>query len=1052
MADFKVVGKLVVDDKGQLSVLGTKAKKASKELSNTGKSARTADRNLKGAAQASSNTSKNFSKMAQGIEGGLVPAYATLAASLFAITAVFQGLKSAADLKNQQTGLEEFSAVTGQNMIGVARRIRNATENIIGFKDAAQAAAITTAAGFSADQVEDLAEGAKLASVALGRDLGDSFNRLIRGVTKAEPELLDELGIILRLDIATRKFADANGLVAEKLTIAQRQAAVFAEVNSQLQKNFGDFSESADNLVNPFAKLETAFMSVIKELSNFIGPLTVVAEFLAKNAGAAALVFAGFVTSIAKQAFPALTNLTEAFTTYGNNAQLRADQANASLRKHTTQLTMSGREFAGLELKKSAVFTKFLKKRGMNEIDFFRKSDARQRNSVRMMIMHLEKKAAAGKAINEAELANLRRVHQQMVASSLNASQRMGAGFAAVGAGIQAGIVLPAVAAQTALARLGTFVATRLGPVFAALGATINAAFFIFTAGFMIKFIADSLFFTEEYKKRQEELNEEFGNTEQRLEHIARTTEKTLGKSADEGKKSFQDMNKELLRTINLLGSVATKTSLVNIITKGGGATTDALGDRDVAKLLGMEASGVITASLGFDRAGTLANLQQLGASLGTGKQGIAAANASTTILALVETMKTGSLTTEEFSRKITTAFTSLGKSSKQTGDSFISMLNPFLTMNTELEKSVMVHKNLADASKKLGETIAETRRKFRPTALEALAVDFGNIVNAAMVDGRFKLMDGETTQAQAGQRVISQLISDGVIDGLREGQTAADLMGTMQAGVTAVQQRNNMTFAVEQAKTALTITNLRKDAVSRLRAESEKLAVFEAQINEAMNKQAINQLELIGLSGPAAEKKQHEIRMEEQKLAVLIAQRDEYERSINIIERINDSFAQGLEKMFMDLAMGTANVKEAFASMAKMVLQEMAKIAAARLAASTLSFIGLAEGGIIPMASGGVINASNSYSRGGIATEPTYLVGEGKHNEAVVPLPNGRSIPVEMNGSGSTNVTINVDGASTASGGGVDAESGKALGNMIQAATMEIIQREKRPGGILSR
>ena len=45
MADFKVVGKLVVDDKGQLSVLGTKAKKASKELSNTGKSARTADRN-----------------------------------------------------------------------------------------------------------------------------------------------------------------------------------------------------------------------------------------------------------------------------------------------------------------------------------------------------------------------------------------------------------------------------------------------------------------------------------------------------------------------------------------------------------------------------------------------------------------------------------------------------------------------------------------------------------------------------------------------------------------------------------------------------------------------------------------------------------------------------------------------------------------------------------------------------------------------------------------------------------------------------------------------
>ena len=342
MADFKVVGKLVVDDKGQLSVLGTKAKKASKELSNTGKSARTADRNLKGAAQASSNTSKNFSKMAQGIEGGLVPAYATLAASLFAITAVFQGLKSAADLKNQQIGLEEFSAVTGQNMIGVATRIRNATENIIGFKDAAQAAAITTAAGFSADQVEDLAEGAKLASVALGRDMGDSFQRLIRGVTKAEPELLDELGIILRLDIATRKFADANGLVAEKLTIAQRQAAVFEEVSRQLSNNFGDFEEHAGELTNDFAKLETAFMQVIKNLAEFVGPLEAVADFLSRNAGAAALVFAGFVTSIAKQAFPALTNLTEAFTTYGKNASARAAQSVTAFESASARFRLSG--------------------------------------------------------------------------------------------------------------------------------------------------------------------------------------------------------------------------------------------------------------------------------------------------------------------------------------------------------------------------------------------------------------------------------------------------------------------------------------------------------------------------------------------------------------------------------------------------------------------------------------------------------------------------------------------------------------------------------------
>jgi hypothetical protein len=62
MADFKVVGKLVIDDKGQLKVLGKKAKQASKEVDRVGTSAQTADRRLKGAAQASSGGTKKLFK------------------------------------------------------------------------------------------------------------------------------------------------------------------------------------------------------------------------------------------------------------------------------------------------------------------------------------------------------------------------------------------------------------------------------------------------------------------------------------------------------------------------------------------------------------------------------------------------------------------------------------------------------------------------------------------------------------------------------------------------------------------------------------------------------------------------------------------------------------------------------------------------------------------------------------------------------------------------------------------------------------------------------
>ena len=64
--------------------------------------------------------------------------------------------------------------------------------------------------------------------------------------------------------------------------------------------------------------------------------------------------------------------------------------------------------------------------------------------------------------------------------------------------------------------------------------------------------------------------------------------------------------------------------------------------------------------------------------------------------------------------------------------------------------------------------------------------------------------------------------------------------------------------------------------------------------------------------------------------------------------------------------------------------------------------------------ANGGVMSGSGplpmmAYSSGGIATSPQLaLFGEGRMNEAYVPLPDGRSIPVTMSG-GASNVVVNV-------------------------------------------
>jgi hypothetical protein len=207
MAENTIKIKVKVDDDGNLVAVGNKAKKAANSLNGLAEGSQNADRRLKGVAQASSNGTKNFSKMAQGINGGLVPAYATLAANIFAITAAFQFLKSIGELRTLEQSQLSYSQKTGQSLGLLTSRVQDATEGLLKYRDAAEAVSIGKSAGLSSSQIEGLAGVAKNASIALGRDLTDSFNRLTKGAIKAEPELLDELGIIVRLETATEEYA-----------------------------------------------------------------------------------------------------------------------------------------------------------------------------------------------------------------------------------------------------------------------------------------------------------------------------------------------------------------------------------------------------------------------------------------------------------------------------------------------------------------------------------------------------------------------------------------------------------------------------------------------------------------------------------------------------------------------------------------------------------------------------------------------------------------------------------------------------------------------------
>ena len=210
MADTITVKFKVMED-GSLKAVGKDADKAAAALDKAGRSGDKYQKVQKGIAQTGLSSGKSFSKMAGSIQSGLVPAYATLAAHVFAVTAAFGVLSRAQAVRQLNEGLLFTGRAAGDNLTIVTKNLKEITENAISSADAMRALAVGVSAGFSESQMEGLTKVAKGASLALGRDMTDALDRLVRGAAKLEPEILDELGIMVRLDDATEKYAASLG-------------------------------------------------------------------------------------------------------------------------------------------------------------------------------------------------------------------------------------------------------------------------------------------------------------------------------------------------------------------------------------------------------------------------------------------------------------------------------------------------------------------------------------------------------------------------------------------------------------------------------------------------------------------------------------------------------------------------------------------------------------------------------------------------------------------------------------------------------------------------
>jgi len=123
------------------------------------------------------------------------------------------------------------------------------------------------------------------------------------------------------------------------------------------------------------------------------------------------------------------------------------------------------------------------------------------------------------------------------------------------------------------------------------------------------------------------------------------------------------------------------------------------------------------------------------------------------------------------------------------------------------------------------------------------------------------------------------------------------------------------------------------------------------------------------------------------------------------------ESLRGGFETIFFNVMKGNfSSIKDLFMDMLNNMLNAFLKVISQMMAQQMMSGIGKVVGsmfggfgGMLGMANGGVMNGHfmplRAMAGGGTVNSPTLgLIGEGRYNEAVVPLPDGKSIPVQMN------------------------------------------------------
>lgn len=192
-------------------------------------------------------------------------------ASIYSMRKAWEFTEMAAQFQEQKTSLNTLAAQYGTTADVIIGNVREAANGLISLSDAAQVSAKGILMGLNPDQLTRFMQIVEATTNVVGQEVALAFEQIAEATASGNERSLKQVGILVDIQEAYRRYADSIGVTAQELTEQERQQAGINAVLERGAEIMGRLGSSTDSVSDKMERLRV----IVADLKLSIGDLII---------------------------------------------------------------------------------------------------------------------------------------------------------------------------------------------------------------------------------------------------------------------------------------------------------------------------------------------------------------------------------------------------------------------------------------------------------------------------------------------------------------------------------------------------------------------------------------------------------------------------------------------------------------------------------------------------------------------------------------------------------------------------------------------------------